>query len=536
MGLILDQYGNKIDKTILQQSNEFQYSSNKVKGKRGLTVYTTSQLQQITGRDKEGRLLSWGIEQPYFYLSIDQRIEIVRLCSPVLGIVTSRMHRISGLDFSVVPAKKLEDKTALEMKDCYNIYQEYQESTELAHLTIKARLYKELLSHLIELKPDLSNFDACLLRWKKKLRNKTQEECDHAKDWLEEPNNGVFWEDFCKKWVLDLMVHGSVAIYKQKQGSKIENFDVLPGGTTYKIKAPYFSGVTGYIQVLPGYPGYGLNMEPQIYFGDELVYSEYIPTSSRNYGFIPLEALINKIAETLLFDKLMADQADGTKVPEKMVIVTDNSPFGSMDSDEDIPIEVNEQSRIEEKINNPVKGSIMTFSGNKAEVIDLSRENTMGTQMQRQKDIREEVALVFNMSNMEINLTGSGDTSGRATSEAQSEIEQGKGIAPIAKTLAQAITKGVLPYKFGPGLVFEFDKGRNEREEKELDMLSLQTGEMTKNEIREKYNKSSFGEEYDNPDGATGAAPGADQFNPMYTTSIDNNEHFGRSKSHRKRI
>ena len=519
---LVDQYGQTISKTILQQSDEFRYGTNSLKGRRGITVYTTSQLQQITGRDKQGRLLSWGLEQPYFYLTIDQRVEIARLCSPVYGVVTSRMQRISGLDFSVVSEKNKEDEIAGEMKDLNAVYNEYKDSVDLAHLTLKSRIYSQLIEQLPELKPDLSNFGACLVRWKRRLKTRNTVECDAAYNWLMEPNQGVTWEEFSKKWVMDFMVHGCTAIYKQNENNKLCNFDILPGGSTYKIKAPYFSGVSGYVQVLPGYGQYSYAELP-VYFSDEIVYSEYVPTSSRNYGFIPLEALINKVAETLMFDELMANQSDGTKPPEKMVIVTDNSPFGSLDDTDatSIPLESGEQSRIEEKINSPIKNAIMTLSGNKAEVIDLSRENTMGIQMQRQKDIREEVALVFNMSNMEINLTGSNDTSGRSTSEAQSEIEQGKGIAPIAKALARAVNKGILPFRFGTGLVLEFDKGKSEREEKELDMLSLQTGENTKNEIREKYNKNLFSEQYDEPEGSQ-EQPDGSQFNPMYTQSVEN--------------
>lgn len=530
---LVDQFGNQIKKVITQQSNEFGYSPRKLEGKRGITVYTTSQLQQITGRDKQGRLLSWGLEQPYFYLTVDQRIEIFRLSSPVFGVVTSRMQRISGLDFSIISEKKKEEEIVGQMKDLNTIYNEYKDSTDLGHLTLRAKIYQNLIPQLPDLKPDLSNFNGALLRWKRRLKIKNSQSCDSIYNWLMEPNNGIPWESFVKKWVLDYMIHGSAAIYKGSEDNRLKNFDVLPGGSVYPIKAPYFSGVEGYVQILPGFAGYTPYAEPQIYFSDEMVYSQYIPTSSRNYGMIPLEALINKIAESLFFDQLMAEQADGTGIPEKMIIVTDNSPFGSLDANDkgDIPIDIDEQKRIQEKVNTPIKGKIMTFSGNSAEVIDLSRENTMEFQNKRQKDIREEVALVFNMSNMEINLTGSGDTSGRNTSEAQAEIEQGKGIAPIAKSLATAINKGLIPYKFGSGFVFEFNKGKSDKEEKELDLLTLQTGENTKNDIREKYNKDSFGEEYDKPEGGgSGSVPGDNQFNPMYTTSIDNGK-FGRSKN-----
>jgi len=512
----------KVDKTITQNINEPSYTSVHYKGNRGIMVYSTSQLQQITGRDKQGRLLSWGVEQPYFYLTIQQRIEIFRLSSPVFGVITSRMNKIAGLDFNITSDKKQEDRIALRMRNMKSIYDEYSDSSELSHLTLKSVIYRNLLQYMPELKPDLSNFNNCMLRWKRNLQQYNNETCDNVKSWLMEPNQGVTWADFVKKWVGDYHIHGNASIYKDDQNGVVQNFDVLPGGTVYRIKGAAFNSVSGYIQVIPSYTGYHSYIEPQVYFTDEIIYSEYIPSSSRAYGMIPLEALINKIAESMLFDELMASQADGTKPPEKLVIITDKNPFGSLDDSEkyDMPLDTGEQKRIEERINTPTKGAIMTFSGNQAEVVDLSRESTMSIQMERQKDIREEVALVFNMSNMEVNLTGSEDTSGRSTSEAQLEIEQGKGIAPVVKALAHAIQYGLLPYKFGTGLMFEWDKAVDEREEKELDNLMLQTGEMTKNEIREKYNKEGFGEEYDKPDQGGMGEIGENEMNPMFTQSV----------------
>jgi len=514
-------------KTITQYSNEaapVQGPSGQArKPKRGVNVYSIAQLQTVTGRDKEGKLLSWGVEHPYFYLSIHQRIEIFRMSSPVFGVVSSRMNRLAGLDFNITTEKYKEDKIAQALKDMKDIYNEYLGSSKLQDLALRANIYRQIVEYLPEIKPDLSNFNTSLLRWKRRIKQRNMEECDAVKNWLSQPNQGIPWTDFVKKWVQDYHVHGNAAIYKKEERGVIQNFDVLPGGTVYRIKSDTFSTVAGYIQVIPAYTGLYSYVEPQMYFSDEITYSEYIPSSSRAYGMIPLEALINKIAESMLFDELMANQADGTKPPEKLIIVTENNPFGSLDADEkaDFPIEEEEQRRIEEGINTPVKNAIMTFSGNHAEVVDLSRENTMSIQMQRQKDIREEVAMVFNMSNMEINLTGSDDTSGRSTSEAQSEIEQGKGLAPVAKALAQSIEKGIIPFKFGSGFIFEWEQAKNDREEKELDNLMLQTGEMTQNEIREKYGKSDFGPEYDIPQQGGMGEPGADEMNPMFTQSIE---------------
>jgi hypothetical protein len=526
--MLYDAYGNEIPpvvkKVIAQASANVQEDERfRGRGKRGVTVYSINQLQKMTGRDKDGRLVSWGVERPYFYLTISQRIQMFTLSSPVFGVVASRMKRLSGLEFNITTEKEKEDETAQDLKDLCQIYLEYKSSTEISDLIMKARIYGQVKEKLVELKPDFSNFDNSLLRWKRRLKRISLVQTKEVKDWLLEPNNGVSWEEFVCKWVFDQMIHGCTATYKDTEQGRLANFDLLPGGTVFKMKAEYFSGVNGYIQLFPefGYTGVGY-LEPQVYYGDEIAYSEYLPTSSKNYPMIPLEALINKIAESLLFDKLMADQADGTKPPEKLIIVTEPNPFGSMDGENnDVPIDGEEQKRVENKINTPVKGSIMTFTGNRAEVLDISKENTMPTQMQRQKDIREEVALVFNMSNMEVNLTGSENTSGRATSESQAEIEQGKGIAPLRKTLTNLVQRQIIPARYGRGFMFEFEKSRNEREEKELDLISIQTGENTKNDIREKYSKPGYGPEFDKPDGSSSErVPGESEYNPMYTRSL----------------
>ncbi|DAC71705.1 MAG TPA: hypothetical protein DSN98_09025 [Thermoplasmata archaeon] len=503
---------------ITQYSNESQLGSHPVqdKNKRGITVYSISQIQQMTGRGEKGELLTWGFEQPYFYLTIEQRIQMFRLSSPVLGVVSSRMNRLSGLPFNITSEKKKEDEIVEELKMSAELYNEYRDSLAIGHLGMKAKIYRKMLSVLPDIKPDISNFQTALLRWKRRLKRISQNQCDEVTNWLMEPNAGVDWSSFVKKWVFDMSIHGAAAIYKQEMNGRIENFDVLPGGSVYRIKSPYFTGLNGYVQVVPGF------IEPQLFFSNELIYSEYLPTSCRNHGMIPLEALINKIAESLFFDDLMAQSSDGTRLPEKMIIVTEANPFGSMDGtqDRDLPLDKPEQKRLEEKINQPIKGGVMTFTGNTATVVDLSRADTMSNQMQRQKDIREEVALVFNMSNMEVNLTGSGDVSGRATAEVQQEIDQGKGIGPIAVSLKNAIERGLLPFRFGCGFKFEFELSKNEQEEKQLDLLMLQTGELTKNEVREKYNKATFGPEYDKPDGTGNQQPGAGQMNPLYTSQI----------------
>jgi hypothetical protein len=485
--------------------------------KRGIQVYSTSQIMSTTGRDKDGFLLTWGTEQPYFYLTAEQRNAMFRLSSMIFGIVSSRMNKISQVDYNVVSIQKVEDQAADEMKELRAIYMEYIDSIEMPHLVLKARILKSLLKSMPLLKRDLSNFDSCLLRWKRSIQRKNEYTSNEIKEWLMQPNQGTNWESYIKKVVYNLHIHGCEATYKQFNDGRLENFDSLVGGTVFKLKKAYFSTLSGFIQVISGF-------EPQVFFPDEICFMDYLPTSVQSQSMIPLEALINIISEHLLFDGLMAEWADGTKPPEKMVLITDNSPFGSPDQDQEFSVGMNpeEQKRIETKLNEPRKNAIMTFSGNNVEVVDLSRSSTMEFQNNRKKDIREECALVFNMTNMEVNLTGSEGTSGRATSETQAEIEQGKGTGPILKMIQNHITHDILPFRFGNGWMIEFMKSKNEMEERQLDLIKLQTGELTENELRESRGKPLFmDQKYNIPKDSAQGSPGENSVSPQYMKMVE---------------
>lgn len=464
------------------------------KDARGLQIYTMSQLIGITGRAKDGQLVTGNVEQPIFYLNLEERDGIFRLCSPVNAVVSGRMNRIAGLDWTVTKDRKQEDRIAEELKKYSQLFNEYKEVPDLQYRIIRAQISNKIKETLPDVLPDLSNFNQALMRWKKKIDTNNTDEAEQVEEWLKEPNINDKWEDFVKKYVYDLMIHGAASIFKEELGGRIENFYLLTGGTVLPLKDAYVGGKSAFVQVTQGY-------EPQIFYSNELCYSQYIPTTARAWGFIPLEALINKIAESMLFDKLMAEQADGTKMPEKMVIVTEQSPFGTLDGNFNIPIDVDKQKRIETKLNTPKKGSLMTFSGNGVTVVDLSRENTMSIQMQRQKDIKEDVALVFQASSMEMNMAGSDNTSGRNTSEEQSKIMLQKAIYPIIKQLENRLNRDIIPFRFGFDYKFKFDSGESELERIELLSKKMQSGIFSINELRsEELNLDSFeGKEYDVP-------------------------------------
>ena len=513
--------GKKVNKSFYATSNISaqnrgidypEISGHNVRTERGAQVYSLSNIMGINGYGQHGAKINVPTDNPYFALSPEERNQIFQLSSPVFGIVSSRMNRIAGLEFEVIADCKIEDEKADQFKNAYNIIKEFEGLYDVQSMVTVAKLRQFLLSNLKTVRPDLANFNKALLRWKRGLSKTSQAKADNVKEWLMHPNPMETWIDFVKIWVYDLMMHGTSAIYKKVIDGTLNNIQHLAGGTTIPIRTPFVDSQEAYVQML--------DYRYQVFFENELTFSQYIPVSWRSYGMIPIEALINKVAETLQFDKLMAEQADGTKPPEKAVMITEQKILGN-DMDLRVPLQQGEQKRIEEKLNNPIKNGIMTFNGNNIEVVDLSKENTMEFQNTRQKDIREEVALVFNMSNMEVNLTGSEGTSGRSTSEVQQEIEQGKGIAPVLKTIEQKLNDEIIPYRAGTGYTMKFTVQDNE--EKQVDLLTKKknSGLWSINQLRiEDLNEMPFeGEEYDKPVGAS--VQDNSQINPFFTSNVE---------------
>lgn len=481
---------------------------------RGFMLYTPSQILGASGVDKWGEHVSVDFEQPYFFLTVVQRNWLFRLSSPVMAVVSGRMKRISSMNYRVVRKEKEEDRIFDALAGAKDLYNEIGDSLDPALQIAKAEIEKFIRKEMIEVLPGLTNFSSASKRWKRRIKASKVDQTNEATDWLQQPNAGVSWEQFIEKVVYDLHIHGGCAIYKDFIDNRLENFDALPGGTVYRVRPPYFNSVEAYIQITGA-------SQPQVFYSNEISYIPYLTVSHTNLPMIPLEALMSKIAEYLFFDDLMARQADGTKPPNKMVVITNPAGItGIKDEEPSLPISRAEQDRIQEAINNPVKFGVVTYTGNHVEVVDLTRENTMQLQNDRQKDIREDVATVFNATNMEVNLTGSADVSGRTTADVQMELASGMGSGPVMKKIANKITNDILPFRFGGGLRFEFEYGKDEKEQNEINRGRLANGEITINELREENGDPAFaGEEFDKPLNSiidSQAVAGTSEQNPMF--------------------
>lgn len=462
---------------------------------RGYNVYHMNEPISVSAIDRWGARHSVAYQRPIFSLTIQERIDMARYSSMVYGIIASRMNRIGSMDWSVERViDKIEEREG-RLRDLYSIYTEWLEYSDVRAIIIRNRIAQELKQELPDLTPDMSNFKTALARYKRRIQLKDRDIADEAQNWLIEPNPDYSFEEFLKIWVWDLHVHGAFSMYKDIQDGRVENLYSLPGGTVLPVQNRYVGGTTAYVQLIP----YEAN--PLLMFNDELCFSRWLPSTASPYGLIPLESLVNKVAEQLLFDEQAANQADGTKPPEKVVVFGDIAPFGDLDQDLQVPMEKEEQKKIELALNERRQYAIRTLSGvGQPQILDLSKADLFANQSERQRQLKEDVGLVFNASNVEMNMTGSGETSGRATSESEERVELRRGIYPILKIIEEKLNRDVLPYRFGPGLEFHFSSGLSDFEQTDLMAKMLSSGAFSVNEVRVMNGYDPFEEDdYERP-------------------------------------
>jgi phage portal protein BeeE len=484
----------QIEKSAMGFRIEDGYGYGRMGGRdrRGLNVYNYSSLVSQAARDKHGNIHSADYLLPYFSLTISERIDMMRACGPIFGVVTGRMNRISSLEWKVTVQKKEQDRLETLIKTARDIFNEGLEEGTPQGIGGALQAYQFISQYIKDIRLDLSNFDKAFLRWARSVKNQQEDRCSEIEDWLRNPNQEDTLEDFLKKLVFDVHVHGIAVAYKKRVQGKIETLHILPGGSCYPIHGKHVGDAVGIVQIIDG-------AEAQLYFSDEAYALHYAPYSGDPYGVVPLEALTNNVAEILLFQERAASMADGTKPPEKLIAFGDRTPW--MEGQLEMPMNPDERKRIETMINEARKEAVRVITGHGTpQVVDVSRADTFQYQSERQRMVREEVGLVFGASNIELNLSGSDSTSGRNTSESQERSEMYKGVLPHVQMIENFFNFQVLPYRYGHQYEFKFNEMLSEAEQLKFWTEKLKSGLFSVNEIRmEDIGKDGFGEGFDKP-------------------------------------
>lgn len=469
------------------------------KNRRGITARDPYAVIDRWAVDKDGEIQSAQYQIPLYTLTVDERLAMFQRCSPIFGVVTGRMNRVAGMAWRVTKHRKEEDRIAQSLKEAKQIFDENKEDISSPRgLGICIKCMKEIMRYLPDVKMDLSNFDSALLRWSRRINSEAEDKCTEIEDWLRQPNQEQTFEDLTKEIVFDLHVHGNAVPYKEVQRGKIENIYCLAGGSTVPVTGRFVGDPVAYLQLTD-------TLHPQFYYQNEVEYLRYAPNSNDPYGSVPLEALVNKVAESLMFDERCAEMADGSNQPSKLLAFGDNSVMGAIGEKFDTPMDKNEQKRLESQINEYRKEAVRIITGHGVPVaVDVSRADTFQHQNERQKIIREEVGVVFGASNMELNLSGSDGTSGRQTSETQERYDLYKGIFPTIQNLENFWNLRVLPFRYGSGYEFKYDQQDTDAKKMREAGEKLQTGLFSVNEIRTRdLGEDAYpDEQFNRPNGA----------------------------------
>jgi hypothetical protein len=452
------------------------------KNKRGINVYSPADLMMVSAKDKEDDIHNVPVELVWTETDSKTRLLIYQKCVPVFSVVTGQSNKIAALDWKVSSVKEDEEKIVQDLKDLGNIYKEIFPFIRFDNGNINefyfaraVEILRILNASLDDLLPDLSNFQSCLYRFKKRIDSKKYIRAKEIEDFMRFPSPGMQWIDFIKKSVQDLMIHGRLALYKQEG-----NFYVLPGGDVYPVKSQYVAGIDSYVQMSDF-------LEPQIFFPDEMAFTCYMPNSGVANGMTPIDVLINLVSAQINHEKFMAGYADGDAYPQKLVVFGEDNPSfdfsGGFDKN---MLDKDEQARIKYAINQRKKdNAIQVLSGYGTPIVlDLSRENTMAELREWRNIVDKSVAMVFNLSNNEINQTGSDGTSGRSTSEVQQKTDNSKNTKALTDTISSLLNYEVIPDKFGFGYKIEFIAPVSDEEKITLAKMKSESGLYTKNEIR----------------------------------------------------
>lgn len=425
--------------------------SQKISEGRGWSLYTNHNLIPHGVVDKDGNSHTAKIQSGnlYRYLSPWDCEQIAMLDSDIFSIVSQRSQIFSGMQDSITPIKKIEDEIAFRLKRSYRLAMQYDRTSPVGYGSY-VKYWHEINSYLknYNLFPDLSNFDKCMRIYFDDIKFYKEQSSQEVLDWVYQPRAGSQIQDFKKKWVRDNLIHGRNAIQLPTDG--FDGFEIVPAGTIYQVPEEFVGqyNLQWYVQLTYGMNGWSSVQRGKIFSSEEMSTAQYIPSTAIVDGLKPMDALMYQIIMTTNLNELLAENSNGSKAPEYLILITENEDDGgyaypSIDSGE---IERQETSVNEKRKDSQVR--IHKTSGNSAQLFNLSRENIINVLSPYTEYVRKAKAMVFHATPNEMGDTNTGGMIAKAGAEAQQQLYYSQSINPLAIMWENQFTLEVLPKKF----------------------------------------------------------------------------------------
>jgi hypothetical protein len=498
----------------------------------GWAVYRPENFINRTGTDTKGKKISVPIDTQSWY-SIDPLtcLEIFKTSYLVQSAISRHAQIVSSLNFKVIPSYTIEDEIVYDIKRSKSILDligdiEITPNDFKYNLQGKIREVKEQQKHRLNIKKylgkyfiknDLSNFDSCLRQYVKDIKRLVNESSSQIEDWIYKPSDKIQFQDFLLQYVIDLLLHGRVAIQLptiftdernisilDKDLEPFDGFALLPGGSVYQIAHKYIGedimlgeDSPAYIQLMYSLMGFGF-LDPKIFSAKELSTAQYLPNSSMQEGFKPLDAVLLSILEVNNFSSMMVDYANAEKPPEYLIFVIDDTSMfgqGSSIADKD-KVDLEEIERLETSINKRRKEEqvrILKQVGKDVKLINVSKENIIPMLMQREERIEKIVNRIFNGTSNELSMQDTSAIINNSTGEVQNNIYYNSVIKPIVETIENQFTYEILQRRFGYASNFndriarwqlKFQDSESEVSQIQKAQIAMSTNLYSKNEVR----------------------------------------------------
>lgn len=497
----------------------------------GWAVYNPENFIQRSGKTTSGKSISIPVDsRSWFTTDPITCLEIFKSNYMIQSAISRHAQIISSLNFSVVPSKTIEDEIVWKIKRAKSMInligdidisvdfkQNFrQKLKEIKEYQLNKTIIKKYLSRYY-IKDDLSNFDACLRQYTKDIKRLVNESASQVEDWIYKPNDKMQFQDFLIQYVVDLLLHGRVAIHLPtvytdnqnitKLDLDLEPFDgyaLMPGGSVYGIAHKYIgedvmlgSDSPAYVQLMYSIMGYGMQ-EPKVFSSKEISTAQYLPNSAFLEGFKPIDSILLAITETNNFSSMMAEYANADKPPEYLIfVVDDTSMFGQGSSIADVDkVDLEEIERLESSVNKSRKDEsvrIMKQVGKDVKLLNISKENIIPMLIQREERLEKIVNRIFNGTSNELSEQDSSAVINNSTGEVQNNIYYNSVVKPIIETLENQFNYEILNRRFGyASNVNEseiywnivFQNNENDMEKYNKAKLAKDLGLYTNNEIR----------------------------------------------------
>jgi hypothetical protein len=460
---------------------------------RGVTVTDLANLFRVRGRTKAGRQAYATVDMGFWRNRLNplQREEIYEKSDIAHGLIGGRALEMSALPVSIVNEAQVEDEIEAKLRSWKRIH-EWQEPTARG-AGVRITAFRMMRQHLPWLHMSLDNFESHLLDWRHKLDRRSNDKAQQILDWFMQPSPGLLWPDFISKWTHDLLTHNAAPVYLMgPRSGPITGFQCLPAGTVLQAALPFAGLPAMYVQFPFEVWMGGRVTEPRIYFRDELSFSQYEPVSMFSNPSTPMDALVEYIAHQLLFAEQMASKADGSELPQKLVIAGQNvptMPSGLPGEAQKAPVSKTEEFRLDNRLNRLTKRALQILSGNyygNIQVVDVSKTDQLPAHIQWIRDgVRDACMAVFHATPAEVGKGGSEGISGRSTAEMQERTEKSKGLLPVVVRFVETANREILPRYTGErGWMVRIEAPLGESAQADLALKYKQSEVVTGAEIR----------------------------------------------------